>query len=305
VNITIIGAGAMGCLFGGLLQEQGEVAVQLVDVRAEQVEHLNTQGLVLVREGKERRIRLRASLGVKDLEPADLVLIFVKHRHTQAAAQCAVHALHRDGLVLTLQNGLGNAEILAEVLGAERVLCGTTAQGAMQLGLGRIQHSGIGPTFIGSWQSGQYQHVFKITELFSAAQLNTQAVEHIKPVLWHKLLINVGINAITALTGLRNGQLLNLNVSRDLVAAAVTEAARLAQALDVPVAEDIVAQVFSVAQATASNRSSMGQDVDARRLTEIEAINGYVVRRAESLGLAVPVNRTLTALIETIQAQFP
>jgi 2-dehydropantoate 2-reductase len=305
MKITIIGAGAMGCLFGGLLQEAGQAAVHLVDLRTEQVQQIKAHGLVLVHEGQERRISLQISLTTEDIGPADLVLLFVKHGQTRTAARSAAQVLAGDGLVLTLQNGMGNAELVAKEVGAERVLCGTTAQGAMPLGLGRIQHSGTGPTFLGPWQPGRHPgRLQELAELFSAAQLPTQAVDNIEPVLWHKLLINVGINAITALTGLRNGQLLDLKLTRDLVAAAVTEAASLAQALAVPVAEDIVDQVLAVAQATASNRSSMGQDIDARRSTEIEAINGYIVQRAEHLGLAVPVNRTLSTLIQTMQAQF-
>jgi 2-dehydropantoate 2-reductase len=122
--------------------------------------------------------------------------------------------------------------------------------------------------------------------------------------VWHKLLINVGINAITALTGIKNGEILDLDVTRELSRRAVEEAMAVARAKGVPVAEDVVDHVFQVAEATATNRSSMGQDIDNRRLTEISAINGAVVREAKACGVATPVNDTLSALVETLQAHY-
>ncbi|MEA2116806.1 MAG: 2-dehydropantoate 2-reductase, partial [Thermodesulfobacteriota bacterium] len=139
---------------------------------------------------------------------------------------------------------------------------------------------------------------------FSAAKIETGGVDDIKPVIWNKLFANVGINAITALTNIRNGQLLDFEETRDLMEAVVTEAIAVARALQVTVADDALENVFAIVEATAINRSSMGQDVDALRPTEIDAINGYIVRRAEELGIDVPVNQTLTRLIKTLQAHY-
>ena len=118
------------------------------------------------------------------------------------------------------------------------------------------------------------------------------------------LLINIGINAITALSGIKNGQLLDQRATRELSRAAVEEAMAVARSQQVKIKEDAVAIVFKVAEATAANRSSMGQDVDNKRQTEIAAINGFIVREAERLGLEVPVNRTLTALIQTLENHY-
>ncbi|MBW1712052.1 MAG: 2-dehydropantoate 2-reductase, partial [Deltaproteobacteria bacterium] len=126
----------------------------------------------------------------------------------------------------------------------------------------------------------------------------------VRPVIWNKLLINVGVNAITALTGLKNGQILDIEPTRDLVKAAVEEALAVARALEIEVLDRAVEHVFEVARATAGNRSSMGQDVDHRRPTEIEAINGAIVDKARALGLEVPVNQTLTGLIKTLEAHY-
>ncbi len=293
----------MGCLFGGLLAEAG-ADVQLLDVWPEHVRALNEKGLSVTREGEERVIEVQAFVDPGEIREADLALIFVKHSQTREAAATAIRLLGDRGYLLTLQNGMGNAEILAEVAGPDRVLCGTTAQGAMLLGPGKIQHSGVGPTVIGLWDQERQPIVDEVAKIFSSAEISTGSVDDIRPVLWNKLFANVGINAVTALTNIRNGQLLDLEPTRDLVEAAVKEAIAVARGLQVDVADNVLANVFAIAEATGINRSSMGQDVDAQRLTEIDAINGYIVRRAEESGLKVPVNQCLTRLIKTLQGHF-
>jgi len=303
MKITIIGSGAMGCLFGGLLTEAGQ-EVQLLDPWPEHVRALNEKGLSISCDGEERIIRVRAVTDPAKIKETDLAIIFVKHAQTEEAAKIAARLLGDTGYILTLQNGMGNAEIIAETAGHKRVVCGTTAQGAMRLGSGRIQHSGTGKTIIGMWDRKRQPIIDAVAEIFSAADILTEGVDEIKPVIWNKLFANVGINAITALTNIRNGRLLDLEQTRHLVKAAVTEAIEVARTLQVEVADNALDNVFAIAEATASNRSSMGQDVDAHRPTEIDAINGYIVRRAAELGMEVPVNQTLTALIKTLQAHY-
>jgi 2-dehydropantoate 2-reductase len=303
MKITVIGSGAMGCLFGGLLTEAGQ-DVQLLDVWPEHVKALNENGLSILCEGEERIIRVRASTDPAEIRRTDLAIIFVKHSQTGEAAQTAARLLGGTGHILTLQNGMGNAEIIAELAGHKRVICGTTAQGAMLLGPGCIQHSGIGKTIIGMWDQDRQPIVNLVAEVFSAAKIETSGADNIKPVIWNKLFANVGINAVTALTNTRNGQLLGLEPTRQLVEAVVTEAIAVARALQVPVADDALENVFGIAEATGSNRSSMGQDVDAQRVTEIDAINGYIVGRAKELGMEVPVNEALTHLIKTLQGHY-
>jgi 2-dehydropantoate 2-reductase len=293
----------MGCLFGGLLTEAG-VDVQLLDLWPEHVRALNEQGLSITRDGEARVIRVQAFTDPAEIRETDLALIFVKHAQTREAAETAMRLLGDRGYLLTLQNGMGNAEIITEVAGPGRVVCGTTAQGAMRLGPGRIQHSGVGKTIIGMWEQERLPIVDELAALFAGAKISTAVEDDIRPVIWSKLFVNVGINAVTALTNTRNGQLLDLDDTRDLVKAAVTEAMQVAASLHVKVAEDALQKVFSIARATASNRSSMGQDVDRNRPTEIDAINGYIVRRAGELGLEVPVNQTLTSLIKTMQQHY-
>ncbi|RUM38179.1 MAG: 2-dehydropantoate 2-reductase [Desulfobulbus sp.] len=303
MKITIIGSGAMGCLFGGLLAEAG-ADVHLLDIWEEHVQALNAYGVSISSSGEERHIPVQASTDPKKIQQTDLALIFVKHAQTAKAAQTATSLLGKHGALLTLQNGMGNAEILTEAAGKDRVICGTTAQGAMILGPGRIQHSGTGKTVIGMWEGKEHCLLHEVAAILSNASLDTSTTEDIRPVLWSKLFANVGINAITALTNIRNGELLDLPETRELVNSAVQEALEVASAYDISVSPDALEQVFNIARATAPNRSSMGQDIDSGRVTEIEAINGYILDLAEKSGISVPINKALTALIKTLQSHY-
>jgi len=305
MKIAVIGAGAMGSLFGALLAEAGS-SVWLVDVWKEHVAAVNDGGLIIESEEKQRSVKIRATLDPAEAGSAQLVVVFVKSTHTAAASRTAARLAGSGGTVLTLQNGMGNAELLAAAAPAEHIVVGTTSHGATLLGPGHIRHAGKGPTVIGPWsKTGGGMHQAKAAgAVFNEASIPTEVVEEVLPVLWNKLIINVGINAITALTGIKNGQLLDLEATRRLSAAAVKEAVAVARAQGISVREDAVDHVLAVAEATAANRSSMGQDVDQKRTTEIDAINGYVVRSAEALGLSVPVNQTLAALIQTLQAHY-
>ena len=304
MKIAVIGAGAMGSLFGAMLNRLEETNVWLLDIWQEHVTRVERHGLEIQSSEGTRLEKLRGASSPLDVPASDLAIVFVKSSHTADAAKTAESLLVPDGVALTLQNGMGNAEILAEVVGADRVLAGTTAHGSTMLGPGLIRHAGQGPTVIGPWSEAGMQKAKEIARLFNDAAIETQVVEDVRSVIWGKLLVNVGINAITALTNIKNGQLVDLDVTKDLSRAAVEEAAGVARALGVKVRDDAVEHVYSVAEATGGNRSSMGQDVDNKRFTEIDAINGAVVREAEKLGMDVPVNRTLTALIKTLEGHY-
>ncbi len=303
MKIVVIGAGAMGSLFGALLTESGE-NVRLYDIWKEHVEVIKEKGLDIELNGKTRSVSVNATSDKRHIEKTDLAIIFVKSTQTGDAARTASELLDNSGFVLTLQNGMGSADIIGEVVDPGRIIAGTTAHGATMLGPGSIRHAGAGPTVIGMWSGIQKVGIQKITDLFNKAGIVTETVDNVQNVIWAKLFVNVGINAITALTGIKNGRIIDLSATKTLSCAAVEEAIKVARALGVNVADNTVEHVFHVAEATGANRSSMGQDVDNKRQTEISAINGAVVKEAHKLGINVPVNQTLTALIETLQAHY-
>ncbi|MBW2657142.1 MAG: 2-dehydropantoate 2-reductase, partial [Deltaproteobacteria bacterium] len=272
----------------------------------EHVKIINKDGLRIEREGQTRTLSIEATTDPEQIGQAELVIIFVKSTHTASAAETARKLAGSDGAVMTLQNGMGNADILSEFIDPERVLAGTTSHGATLLGPGSIRHAGIGTTTIGAWAETEQgrKRAHKLSDFFTKIGIETEAVDDVRSLLWNKLLINIGINAITALTTIKNGQILDLEITRELSRNAVEEAMKIAGQMNITVREDAVDHVYAVAEATAVNRSSMGQDVDNKRQTEIGTINGFIVRQAKRLGMQAPVNQTLTALIQTLEYHY-
>ncbi len=306
MHVLVVGAGAMGCLFGARFAMAG-AQVLLLDVDVNHVEAIQTHGLRLQEmDGKEKLVRLNASFEPVLLEQgADLVLVMVKSYATREALRL-VHpqSVTTHTLFLTLQNGMGNGETLAHLVGPERVLVGVTAQGATKLAPGMVRHGGVGPTSFGSFTGSKPPRIQNILSLFAESGLEAYYREDIRRLLWQKLCVNVGINAVTALCGLMNGEIPGIEPARELCAAAVREAMAVAQAEGIRLPEDTVEHVLAVAQATATNRSSMRQDVEGHRPTEINAINGAVVEYAEKHGLSAPVNWTLTQLVRIKEGTY-
>jgi 2-dehydropantoate 2-reductase len=305
MKTAIVGAGAMGSLFGAMLAEAGN-KVWLYDVWTAHVQTITKDGLTIEDGDKTRTLKIDATTDPEQIGPAELVLIFVKSTQTAAAAESVRKLAGSDGIVMTLQNGMGNADILADSVNAERVLAGTTSHGATMLGPGHIRHAGVGATTIGAWSPTKRgrQQASRISVFLTDSGIESESVADVRSLLWNKLLINIGINAITALTAIKNGQLLDLEITRNLSRMAVEEAIQIAGKLKIKVRGDAIDHVYAVAEATAANRSSMGQDVDNKRQTEIGMINGYIVREAKRLGVPVPINETLTALVETLQYHY-
>ncbi|MBW2431828.1 MAG: 2-dehydropantoate 2-reductase [Deltaproteobacteria bacterium] len=305
MKVAVVGAGAMGSLFGAMLADAGN-EIWLYDIWQEHVQTINQDGLSVESQGKTRLVRLNATTDPYQIGQAELTIIFVKSNQTPSAAKTAQQIAGSDGSVMTLQNGMGNADLIAEIIEPDRILAGTTSHGATMLGAGCIRHAGIGATTIGAWAATEQgrTRAGQIADFFNRAGIETEAVDDVRRVVWNKLLINIGINAITALSGIKNGQILDLEITRELSRAAVEEAMTVARAKEIKIREDAVDVVFKVAEATAVNRSSMGQDVDHKRRTEIAAINGFIVREAQKLDIEAPVNFTLTALIQTLEYHY-
>jgi 2-dehydropantoate 2-reductase len=285
MRVTFIGAGAMGGLFGSLMTEAG-LDVQLVDIWEEHVEMIKDKGLRIDCDGQIRHVNLDIYTDYRLTRRADLVIVFVKGPQTAEAASAAAEIIAPDGMVLTLQNGLGNADILAKALDPEMVITGTTSYGSMVLGPGSIRHAGIGPTVIGPWAGGDLNKVAATARILTKGSIETEVKADVKALVWNKLMVNVGINAIVALTHIKNGQLVDL------------------EALGISVRKDAVEHCWWVAKETAKARASMGQDVDAKRQTEIGTINGAIVRFGKELGIETPINFALTALITTWQNSY-
>jgi 2-dehydropantoate 2-reductase len=301
LKIAVIGAGAMGSIFGSMLSKVCEVS--LIDINDEHVEAVRKNGLIVENMDGSRTIS-RVFMTTRHAElakPVDLAIIFTKSYHTQDAAFTAQAILDADGVALTLQNGIGNLEILQKVLGTQMAIAGVTSHGGTFLGPGIVRHAGKGLTHIANIPS-KNTLIEKIAEIFNAANIETILSDNWKSLIWGKLIINVGINALAAICRVPNGIIGKNSQCLGIMKDAVSEAVAVSNLLGVKLPyEDPVEQVKKVCEATSTNRASMLQDVLRGTRTEIGAINGAIVDEAKALGILTPVNQFLTRTVKAIE----
>jgi 2-dehydropantoate 2-reductase len=304
MKIVIVGAGAMGCLLAAFLSKSQE-EVWLLDKNKERAEKINQQGIIVEGISGNWEARVKSAVDTQEIGGADLIIISVKSCHTKDAILNAKPLAGENCEVLTLQNGIGNIEIISEVVGQDKAMGGVTSHGATLIEAGHIRHAGKGDTVIGRIDGKIPAQMRAIRELFNKVGLETRISRDIKGLLWSKLIINVGINALTAITRLNNGRLIEFEGTRKILREAVTEAIRVAKRKRIKlIYDDPLAKVEAVCEATATNISSMLQDVLKKKRTEIDFINAVIVRQAQELGISVPVNSLLVDLVKTIEASY-
>lgn len=302
MRFLIVGPGAMGCLFAARLHKAG-YDVTLMDYIRERAEKITRRGIRVEGVSGEYTADVPVAVGEISSSP-DFVLICVKSMKTREACEAVRPFAHPETVVATLQNGIGNLEILQEIFGRDRVLGGVTAEGATVLEWGMIRHAGHGSTLIGPKKDGGGP-CEKLVEAFNRAGFETSSADNVRDLLWGKLIINVGINALTAITRLKNGRLPELEGTRSVMEDAVKEAVNVAASKKIRLPyPDPLNRVIEVCRGTSGNIASMLQDILNHKLTEVDFINGAVVREGEALGIAVPVNRTLTRLVQTLQETY-
>ena len=305
MKIAIVGAGAMGSLYGGLLAESGN-EVYLIDVWKDHVEAINTKGLHIEGLSGDRIINnIKATLNPSEVGIVDLVLIFVKSTITDKAIADNKVIFGSETVALTLQNGLGNVEKMSTEINEENVIAGTTAHGSTLLGPGEIKHAGQGKTIIGELNGKASERIIEIYKTFTEAKLETEISNNVIGLIWDKLLVNVGINALTAITEMKNGQLVEFSETEEILEAAVREAMEVAEKKGIVLGFDNpITHCKDVCVATAENRASMLQDVINKRQTEIDMINGAIVAEGKKLGINTPVNMVLTNLVKAKQKNY-
>ena len=320
MKIGIIGAGALGSLMAFYLSEQADV--WLLSRRREQIDAINRNGLRRELDGVEDTRRPRAAADPAEIGRCDIVLVLTKSYATAWAAEQAQQLIGTEGpglrtesdtpalspqssvlspLVVTLQNGLGNRELLAVALGDARVGQGVTALGATLQGLGQVRHAGQGTTVFSA--APDRAGMATLVDLFNTCGLPAELSDDLDALVWGKLVVNAGINALTALLRVPNGALAASAEACALMASAIAEAAAVAQARGTALPyHDPLAHTLAVAHATSANHSSMLQDVLRGSPTEIDAINGAVAREGLRLGVPTPVNSMLAALVRALDA---
>lgn len=294
--------GAMGSLFGGLMQNSNaEAEITLFGSWLEQIEQINRCGLKIERfDALESIHQIKATSNPKDIKNTDIAIVLNKGWQTENASVIIKNILAPNGFVVTLQNGLGNKEILERVIGRKKVISGLTSEGAFIKGPGSIKHAGSGVTYLE--KSIHYNDEIEfLSELFKSADFSPKIVDDIEPQIWMKLAINAGINPLTALLDVRNGELLENKFARDVLFAAGTEVKEVAIARDIELPFSNVPQLMEQACfKSRENFSSMYQDVLRGVKTEIEFISGAVVSQGKSVGVDTPIN---TFLYDNVRAK--
>jgi 2-dehydropantoate 2-reductase len=304
MNITIIGAGGMGCLFAGLLSQAGH-RVWLIVRDADRARMLDRRGVWISGISGEFRSPVRATTDPRDAAPADLVLIAVKCYDTAGAAAAVQPLVSPATTVLTLQNGLGNLELLQQALGPDRVIAGVTSQAATLIAPGQVHHAGRGPTIIGEPNGDLSERLAAVSTALSEANLQAELTTQLPSVLWTKLAVNAGINPVATLAQVRNGGIMESASLRQVLRAAVTEVEQVAAAKGIKLAQpDIVQHAEEICQRTANNLNSMLQDFYRQRRTEVDAINGAVVREGAAAGVPTPTNQALLGLIHGLEETY-
>lgn len=296
IKILIVGSGAMACLFAARLSTAG-VPIAMLGSWQEGVTAIRRFGVRMIdHDGALHTYPVQIFSDHQLLKNIPFAIALVKSYQTPRAATQLVDCLSPDGLLLTLQNGIGNREQYEHYLGRERVSVGVTTTGATQIKPGMVEPAGEGPIFL-----SQHAQLDGLRKYLSQAQFQLEIIEDAESLLWGKLVINAAINPLTALLRLPNGELLERPGTRDLLRSAALEAAGVANSLGIKLPyPDPVEAVEDTARRTALNFSSMLQDVQRGTLTEIDAICGAVTRAGGKAGIPTPVNRTLWQLISAL-----
>jgi 2-dehydropantoate 2-reductase len=307
-KVVIVGAGAMGGLFGGLMAEQG-LDVTLVDTWPEHIEAIKANGLRMVGVGGDRLIKISATADPSRIKAADVVLFQCKAFATEAAARSVWHLFGNGAVAISFQNGLGNEDVIASVIGAENVLGGLTAQAGLVEAPGVVRNFGDLPTHIGELKGGPSDRATGIAAAFTRHGLPTTASAEIKREKWKKLLGNVALGAISAVTDFRSFEIMAVPELQEIVFRGVDEAAAVAKAegvpLDVKEAREVLMKlVDTTGGGTGTSKSSMREDLIRKRRTEIDTIHGSVARLGRKHGVPTPTIDTMIALVKGLQSQY-
>lgn len=300
MRICMIGAGAMGGVYGGLLFRAGQ-DVTLVDARTEHVEAIRRDGLRIGGVRGDHVVRVPATTGIDGLAPADLAIIFTDANSTAEAARLANGVLAPDGFAMTLQNGIGNVEAIVAELGAARVVAGVSMNSAANPEPGRSLYTNAGMTSIGELDGRDTARIRTVARMLNEAGIETEVVPDPMAFVWGKFVLNCGINVLTAVTQLRSGDMFRVPEMNALQERVIDEILMVVERKGVKLSEDDPRRKIREHCRVRFNKPSMMQHIEQGRRTEIDAINGALVREARALGLAVPYNEALVAIVKGLE----
>jgi len=293
MQVAVIGAGAVGCYYGGLLLRAGH-AVTFIG-RQPHVDAINAHGLLLDTKSFKGHLPARAATDTTALAPPDLVLFCVKSADTEQAGRSLAGHLRPETSVLSLQNGVDNAQRLRAVTG-HAVIPAVVYVGSEMAGPGHIRHHGGGDLAIGASAASE-----ALAQTLEAAGIHTTIAGDIDVTLWSKLVINCAFNALSAVADISYGPMLEVEGTRDVVTRAVQEAIAVARACGVLLPDDLLANILNIPTMMPAQKSSTAQDLARGKPSEIDFLNGHVVRQGIELGIPTPTNHALQVMVKLAQ----
>lgn len=304
-KVAIIGAGTMGLFFAASLRRAG-CDVSVVARRREAIDTINGRGITVEEGERSDKFRdISAFAGLADAPAPDLVLVLVKGPDTGEAMAAAAPHIGPGCSVLTIQNGLGNVAVISEYVPRESILGAVCYNGLTFVADGHVRVAGRGITYLGEIFGKNSPRVLALARIFERAGIRSSVVENVIGIAWDKLLVNVGLNALAALTRVKNGELADNPEARALMGVLVAEGAELAERLGITLEEkDPVAHCLEVARNTGDNIASMLQDVLQGKKTEIDSINGMLLLKGREIGLELPMNKTITLLVRLLERSY-
>ena len=305
MKIAVVGAGAMGSVYAGLLARAGN-EVWAVDVWRDHIEAIRAAGLRIEGASGDHVVRLRATTDAEEVEACELVVIATKARHVADAARAAEPMLGPDTAVLTIQNGLGNGETVSGVLGEDRVAIGVAGGfGASVVGPGHVHHAGMELIRLGEMKGPVTPRLDRIATLWSEAGFRVRTFDDIHQLIWEKLICNGAYGAVCALTDLTVGGVMDDPHAWSVAAACAREGYAVARASDIAVDfDDPVDYIHAFGSRVRDSRPSMWQDVQARRPSEVDAINGGIAKSGREVGVPTPAHDLLIALLKAKEARL-
>jgi 2-dehydropantoate 2-reductase len=306
MRIAILGGGgAMGGLVGGYLAKAGN-DVSLIDVSEAAIDAINKDGLSIEeKDGSTEIIKVPATNDPAKVGPVDVVVNFVKCYHTEAAVRSAAPMIGSDTVVLSLQNGWGNAARISSIVGEERVLVGLTYHGGMLLAPGKVRHPGTGMTYVGELTGRKTDRLERIVDTLRGAGMETTLSERILDEVWKKLALNACTLPTSSLLRFLSHELVAYEPARTLMAEILKEVVAVAKAQGIALDYDERwAAITGLLEKAIGGKSSMYQDMEASRRTEIEVINGAIVDAGKKVGVPTPVNRSMLMMVQAAQAKY-
>ena len=301
MRIAVVGAGAIGCLFGSKLHRAGQ-SVLLIHHNRHVAASIRNKG-VRIKElsGKVVQAHIETKSGLSRRDRPELILVTVKAYDTEEAAALIKKSVAPRVPVLSLQNGLGNVEKLARRLGSDSIVAGTTTEAALTTGPGSVIHTGSGMTWVGEMNGTRSERCLAIERAFRGAGFSTVISNNIRGVLWAKAVVNSAINPISAIAHVRNGDILKTAELREVASKVIDEGSAVAYANGIvlkPAPKPLFERVLTM---TSRNKSSMLQDIEAGRRTEIRQLNGAIARLGSLVGVSAPFNYLLTNLVLSLE----